>query len=327
VIIKGDFDLKIGLVLPQAGEQATTENIIHMAKTAEQEDFDSLWVFERLLWPLKPQTPYPGTLDGSLPIEYQNIFDPIETLSFVAANTSKIALGTSVIDMLFHNPVILARRFATLDVFSGGRAVCGLGIGWSKDEYQAANIPFSSKGKRADEFIQVLRKIWSEDVVEFKGQYYNIPKSKIGPKPIQKPNIPIYLGGFSPNTFARIVDYDTNGWLGLIGGPLDYLENTIKALKDEANKANKDQNSFKTILLTYPNLTKSSSQSDTSNVSSPTKTQRFPLTGTIDEIAVDLKRIKGMGVEHIIFGYNFIPTGKDVNKMIDTAKQLSRFVR
>ncbi|HKG31121.1 MAG TPA: TIGR03619 family F420-dependent LLM class oxidoreductase [Nitrososphaeraceae archaeon] len=319
--------MKIGLVLPQAGEQATTENIIHMAKTAEQEDFDSLWVFERLLWPLKPQTPYPGTLDGSLPIEYQSIFDPIETLCFVAANTSKIALGTSVIDMLFHNPVILARRFATLDIFSGGRAVCGLGIGWSKDEYQAANIPFSSKGKRADEFIQVLRKIWSEDVVEFKGQYYNIPKSKIGPKPIQKPNIPIYLGGFSPNTFARIVGYDTNGWLGLIGGPLDYLENTIKALKDEANKANKDQNSFKTILLTYPNLTKSSSQSDTSNVSSPTKTQRFPLTGTIDEIAVDLKRIKGIGVEHIIFGYNFIPTGKDVNKMIDTAKQLSRFVR
>jgi probable F420-dependent oxidoreductase len=327
VIIKGDFDLKTGLVLPQAGEQATTENIIHMAKTAEQEGFDSLWVFERLLWPLKPQTPYPGTLDGSLPIEYQSIFDPIETLSFVAANTSKIALGTSVIDMLFHNPVILARRFATLDVFSGGRAVCGLGIGWSKDEYQAANIPFSSKGKRADEFIQVLRKIWSEDVVEFKGQYYNIPESKIGPKPIQKPTIPIYLGGFSPNTFARIVDYDTNGWLGLIGGPLDYLENTIKALKDKANKANKDQNSFKTILLTYPNLTESSSQSDTSNISSPTKTQRFPLTGTIDEIAVDLKRIKGIGVEHIIFGYNFIPTGKDVNKMIDTAKQLSRFVR
>jgi probable F420-dependent oxidoreductase len=327
VIIKGDFDLKIGLVLPQAGEQATTENIIHMAKTAEQEGFDSLWVFERLLWPLKPQTPYPGTPDGSLPIEYQSIFDPIETLCFVAANTSKIALGTSVIDMLFHNPVILARRFATLDVFSGGRAVCGLGIGWSKDEYQAANIPFSSKGKRADEFIQVLKKIWSEDVVEFTGRYYNIPASKIGPKPIQKPNIPIYLGGFSPNTFARIVDYDTNGWLGLVGGPLDYLENTIKALKDEANKAHKDQNSFKTILLTYPNLTESSSQSDTSNVSSPTKIQRFPLTGTIDEIAVDLKRIKGIGVEHIIFGYNFIPTGKDVNKMIDMAKQLSRFVR
>ena len=93
--------MKVGLVLPQAGEQSTKGNILHMAKTAEQEGFDSLWVFERLLWPLKPQTPYPATPDGSLPIEYQNTFDTIETLSFVAANTSKIALGTSVIDMLF----------------------------------------------------------------------------------------------------------------------------------------------------------------------------------------------------------------------------------
>jgi probable F420-dependent oxidoreductase len=317
--------LKVGITLPQAGQQATRENIIQAARQAEGEGFDSVWVFERLLWPLKPQTPYPGTPDGSLPIEYQNILDPIETLSFVAANTSKIALGTSVIDMLFHNPVILARRFATLDVMSQGRAICGLGIGWSKDEYQAANVPFNNKGKRADEFFQALKKIWTEDVVEFKGEYYNIPASKIGPKPIQKPNIPIYLGGFSPNTFARMVNYDTNGWLGLIGGPLEYLENTLNDIREKANRANKDQNSFKTILLTYPNVIESPSQPDTSV--SPREHQRFPLTGTVDEIAGDLKRIKGMGVEHIVFGYNFIATGKDVDKIIDTTKQLSQFVR
>jgi probable F420-dependent oxidoreductase len=298
-----------------------------MAKTSEQEGFDSLWVFERLLWPLKPQTPYPATPNGSLPIEYQNIFDPIETLSFVAANTNKIALGTSIIDMLFHNPVVLARRFATLDVLSEGRAVCGLGIGWSKDEYQASNIPYENRGKRADEFIQALKKIWTEDIVEFKGEYYNIPASKIEPKPIQKPNIPIYLGGFSPRTFARIVKYDTNGWLGLIGGPLDYLENTMRAIKDKASKANKDQNNFKTILLTYPNVAESQSKSNASNMTSDDESQRFPLTGTIEEVSSDLKRIKEMGVEHIIFGYNFIPLGRDVDKMVDMTKQLSRFVR
>ena len=170
--------MKVGITLPQSGQQATRENIIQAARQAEEESFDSAWVFERLLWPIRPQTPYPGTPDGSLPIEYQNIFDPIETLNFVAANTSKISLGTSVIDMLFHNPVILARRLATLDVMSQGRAVCGLGIGWSKDEYQAANVPFSNKGKRADEFIHALKKIWTEDIVEFKGEYYNIPASK-----------------------------------------------------------------------------------------------------------------------------------------------------
>jgi probable F420-dependent oxidoreductase len=319
--------LKVGLVLPQAGQQATKKNIIHMAKTSEQEGFDSLWVFERLLWPLKPQTPYPATPNGSLPIEYQNIFDPIETLSFVAANTNKIALGTSIIDMLFHNPVVLARRFATLDVLSEGRAVCGLGIGWSKDEYQASNIPYENRGKRADEFIQALKKIWTEDIVEFKGEYYNIPASKIEPTPIQKPNIPIYLGGFSPRTLARIVKYDTNGWLGLIGGPLDYLEDTIRAIKDKASKANKDQNNFKTILLTYPNVAESQSKSNASNMTSADESQRFPLTGTIDEVSSDLKRIKEMEVEHIIFGYNFIPLGRDVDKMVDMTKQLSRFVR
>jgi probable F420-dependent oxidoreductase len=312
--------LKIGITLPQAGQQATRENVIQMAQNAEKEGFDSLWVFERLLWPINPQTPYPATPDGSLPIEYQIMFDPLETLTYAAAHTNKIALGTSVIDMLFHNPVILARRFTTLDILSKGRAICGLGIGWSKDEYQASNIPFINKGKRADEFIQALKKIWTEDVVEFKGEYYNIPASKIGPKPIQKPHIPIYMGGFSPNTYSRIVNYDTNGWLGLIVGPLEYLDNTIKTIKDIANKANKDPNNFKVILLTYPNIVDSKNQSTN-------ESQRFPLTGTIDQAGSDIQRIKQMGIDHIIFGYNFIPLGRNLDKMLDITKQLSKFAR
>ena len=290
-----------------------------MAQSAESEGFDSLWVFERLLWPINPQTPYPATPDGSLPIEYQTMFDPLETLTYVAANTNRIALGTSVIDMLFHNPVILARRFATLDILSEGRAVCGLGIGWSKDEYQASNIPLNDRGKRADEFIQALKRIWTDDVVEFKGKFYSIPPSKIGPKPIQKPHPPIYVGGFNPNTFSRIVNYDANGWLGLIGGPLEYIDNTIKTIKDMANKANKDPNNFKVILLTYPNVLDSKNQSTTTT----NQDQRFPLTGTIDQAGRDIERIKQMGIDHIVFGYNFIPVGRDLDKMLDVTKNLS----
>jgi probable F420-dependent oxidoreductase len=315
--------LKVGITLPQAGQQATKENIIHMAQNAESEAFDSLWVFERLLWPVNPQTPYPATPDGSLPNEYQIILDPLETLTYVAANTNKIALGSSVIDMLFHNPVILARRFATLDVLSEGRAICGLGIGWSKDEYQASNIPFKDKGKRADEFLQALKRIWTDDVVEFEGKFYNIPASKIGPKPIQKPHIPIYMGGFSPNTYSRVVNYDTNGWLGLIGGPLEYLDSTIKTIQNMANKANKDPNKFRVILLTYPNVDiDSKNQSATTNDS-----QRFPLTGTIDQVKSDMERIKQIGVDHIVFGYNFIPTGRNLDKMLDLTKHLAKFAR
>lgn len=315
--------MKVGLVLPQAGQQATRENVIQMAKNAESEGFDSLWVFERLLWPINPQTPYVATPDGSLPMEYQIMLDPLETLTYVAANTNKIALGTSVIDMLFHNPVILARRFATLDILSEGRSIAGFGIGWSKDEYQASNIPFQNRGKRADEFVQVLKRIWTDDVVEFKGKYYSIPASKIGPKPIQKPHPPVYLGGFSPNTFSRIVNYDTNGWLAVVGGPLEYLDNTIKTIKDIANKANKDPNKFKVILLAHLNVAlDSKSQSTTTN-----EDQRFPFTGTIDQIGNDIKRIKQMDIDHIIFGYVFVPIGRDVNKMLDLTKQLAKFAR
>jgi len=312
--------MKIGLVLPHLGPEATRENILKMAVDAEKEGLDSLWVAERLLWPLKPQTPYPATPDGRLPTFYQTVFDPLDTLTFVGANTKKIALGTSVIDMLFHNPVILARRFATLDLLSEGRAICGLGIGWSKDEYQVSDIPFEKKGKRADEFVQVLKKIWIDDVVEFKGEFYSIPASKIGPKPIQKPHIPIYLGGYVPNTFARIAKY-ADGWLASLSGPLDFLDNSIKSLKDQANKENRSPDKIKILTLTFPKLSEGNSNNNSKEGAA--RSQRPPLTGTIEEIGTDIQKIKEMGVEHIMFAF----VGLGLDKVIDMTKQLSKFAR
>jgi alkanesulfonate monooxygenase SsuD/methylene tetrahydromethanopterin reductase-like flavin-dependent oxidoreductase (luciferase family) len=213
----------------------------------------------------------------------------------------------------------LARRFTTLDILSGGRSICGLGIGWSKDEYQDSNIPYERISKRADEYVQLIKKIWTADIVEFKGEYYNIPASKIGPKPIQKPHIPICLSAvFSPNAFRRIVKYDANGWIGVVFGPLDNIENSIKTIRQEAIKTNKDPNNFKLVLLTYPNIVDSKSQSTNEG-------QRFLLTGTIDQAGNDIKRIKDMGINHIIFGYNFLP--RDPDMMLDITKQLSEFAK
>ena len=314
--------MKAGILLPHLGGSATRENVLYVAKEAEKEGLDSVWAIERLLWPLKPQTPYVATPDGSLPLEYQNVLDPLETLTYLAGNTERISLGTSIIDMLFHNPVVLARRFATLDVLSGGRAIAGFGLGWSKDEYDVSGIAYTHRGERADEFLQVLKRIWTDEVVEFKGKFYNIPASKIGPKPVQKPHPPILLGGFSPNTFTRIIKY-ADGWMPIAGfGPLEQMEQAINGLKEGARKANKDPSKVRAVVLTYPNVTESGPQSSSSGQ------QRLPISGTIDQIGNDIERMKAMdGVEHIIFGYAFSPVGRDVKKMIELTKQFSRFAR
>jgi len=313
--------MKVGILLPHVGENATRESVLYIAKQAEDEGLDSIWAIERLLWPVKPQTPYGGIPNAPIPVEYQNVLDPLDTLTYLAADTDRISLGTSIIDMLFHNPVVLARRFATLDVLSGGRVIAGFGLGWSKDEFDASGIPFRYRGARADEYLQVLKRIWTDDVVEFRGQFYNMPASKIGPKPVQKPHPPILLGGFTPKSFSRVVNH-ANGWLPIAGfAPLEQLEQAINGLREAARKANKNPSNIRVVVLSYPNVLDSSSESSSSNQ------QRSPMSGTIDQIGSDINRIKAMGAEHMIFGYAFSPLGRDVKKMMEVTKQLATFSR
>ena len=310
--------MKVGMFLPQVGEYATKENILYIAKEAEKEGINSVWVLDRLVWPLNPQTPYAATPDGTLPVEFQNVLDPLTTLTYVAGVTKRILLGTSIIDMFFQNPVVLAKRFATLDILSEGRTIAGLGIGWSKDEYEVAGVPYKNKGTRADEFLQVLKKIWTDEVVEFKGQFYNIPASKIGPKPLQKPHPPILLGGFSPKTFSRIVNY-ANGWIGVAGfGPLEQLEQVINGLKENARKLDKDPSKIDIYIGSYPNVLESPVASD--------KT-RSPMTGTIEQIGSDIEQIKAMGTNHIFFGYMSPSIRMDMEKNVQVTKQLARFAK
>jgi probable F420-dependent oxidoreductase len=323
--------MKINLRLPQTDEhRATKQNIIRLATEAENAGFDSLWVLERLIWPIGPQTRYPGSADGKLPADWQYILDPLETLTYVAANTNKIALGTSVIDMLFHNPVILAKRFATLDVLSEGRAIAGFGIGWSKDEYQVSNIPFKDRGKRADEYIQMIREIWTDDVVEFKGQYYHVPASKICPKPIQKPHIPIYLGGYSQGTFARIANY-ADGWVCVIRNSLDEFKSYKDKLRDECYKVKRDLKDVHIAAILYPDVKEFRYSNNDDNKESIGKgfksKQRQLLSRTVDQVGKDVQKIKQTGVDHVILNFNRSTISNNIDNIIDISKQLSGFVR
>jgi probable F420-dependent oxidoreductase len=324
--------MQLGLRLPQTGiNKANKGNIIRIAEEADTAGLHSLWVLERLIWPVNPLNPYPGSKDGMFPHDWQYIFDPIETLTFVASKTKKIKLGTSVVDMLFHNPLILSKRLATLDILSNGRAIAGLGIGWSRDEYQASGIPFKNRGDRADEYLQLLKLIWKSDMVEFEGQYYDIPPSKIGPKPRQEPYIPIYLGGYSEKTFARIANH-ADGWICTIRDSLRQTKTNIEKIRKECLKINRDPDDIEIAAIVYPNIECSTSNAysepmgNKGNWQGQQRNLRHLLNGNLEQLADDLRRIRDIGVDLAILNYNRSPISNSIDSVIGVTRQLGKLV-
>jgi len=297
--------LKIGFSLPHMWSLATAENIAYAAHFGEAEGFDSLWVIDRILWPAEPQTPYPPSPDGSWPEAYQNVIDPIETLTYVAGITQKIKLATGIIDMLYQNPLILANRLSALDNLSKGRLLLGFGNGHSKDEFDAAGVPFEKRGERADEFLQVLNKIWYNDTVEHKGKFYSIPKSVIGPKPYQE-KIPIYLAGFSPKALNRIISSNASGWVGIPQLDLDAFKAGQEQLRKTAQEQGRDPNTLEFPVLLFPEV----SEVDLG-------TDRQPMNGSISLIAQDIQEFEKLGVTHVNLVFDFGSVANDLKNQLD----------
>jgi len=302
--------LKIGFSLPHMGSVASAENIAFAARYGESEGFDSLWVIDRILWPSEPQTPYPPSPDGSWPEIYQNVIDPISTLTYVAGLTQRIKLGTGIIDMLYQNPLLLANRLAALDNLSKGRLLLGLGLGHSKDEFDAAGVPFEKRGERADEFLQILNKVWYDDTVEHHGKYYTIPKSVIGPKPFQQ-KIPIYLAGFSPKALERVISSDAKGWIGIPQLDYDAFKQGQELLNKAAKEHGRDPQSIEYPVLLFPEVSEKSLGSD-----------RLPMNGSITQIAEDIHDLEKLGVSHVNLVFDFGSVANDFEKRLSLAKQI-----
>src|SRR3989449_778612 len=245
--------MKIGFALPNIGPVATAEAVVKVAQRAEALAYHSLWTIERLLWPVKPQTPYTVTPDGSLPEQYKYILDPLDTLTFAAAHTKTITLGTSVLDIPYHNPVTLGRRLTTIDFLSNGRLRVGLGLGWSKDEMDATGADMKQRGAMADEFLQVLKAIWTTNPVEFHGKFYQVPKSYIGPKPVQKPHPPIYMAAFAPLALERLAKF-ADGWNPVVI-PLDGMAQMFGSIKQMTQEAGRDPSSLAMVVRANPEIT------------------------------------------------------------------------
>jgi len=302
--------LKIGFSLPHMGSVSSAENIAFAARYGESEGFDSLWVIDRILWPSEPQTPYPPSPDGSWPEIYQNVIDPISTLTYVAGLTQRIKLATGIIDMLYQNPLLFANRLAALDNLSKGRLLLGLGLGHSKDEFDAAGVPFEKRGERADEFLQVLNKVWYDDTVEHHGKYYTIPKSIVGPKPYQQ-KIPIYLAGFSPKALERVITSGAKGWVGIPQLDYDAFKQGQELLKKAAKEHGRDPQSIEYPILVFPEVSEKSLGSD-----------RLPMNGNIKQIAEDIHDLEKLGVSHVNLVFDFGSVANDLEKRLSLAKQI-----
>ena len=301
--------MKIGFSLPNIGPIGTPEAVTKIAQRAEALGYSSLWTIERLLYPVKLQTPYPGTPDGSLPEIYRQVLDPLDALTYVAAQTKKIRLGTSVLDMPYHKPVVLARRLTSLDVLSNGRLNVGLGLGWSKDEMDATNADITTRGALADEFLPLLKAIWTTNPVEFHGKFFNVPKSYIDLKPVQKPHPPIYLGAFVPKALKRLATL-ADGW-NPVFLPVPVMADIFASIRQMASEAGRDPASLSMIVHACVAVT-----------DKPLGKDRAIFTGTLEQISDDVAASAKVGAAEIFFDPAFSPGGQSLTNWLSLLDQL-----
>jgi probable F420-dependent oxidoreductase len=295
--------MRLGFFLPQIGPWAGPDSLTLVATRAEDLGFDGVWVTERLLVPVEPSAPYP-VADGRIPDVYKSSLDPLDALTFVAGQTSRIGLGTSILNLAWYNPVLLARRLTTLDVLSKGRLRIGFGMGWSPEEYEAAGSSWASRGKRFEEALQVLKLIWTTDPVEFKGDFFSIPRSFIGPKPVQRPHPPIYMAAYTPAALSRVARY-SNGWHP-VGIPPAGVAQMFEGIKAEAQEAGRDPSQLELIMRANAEVTDAALGDD-----------RGTFCGTAEQVAADIAETRDIGATELIFDATFDPEVRSVDDVLE----------
>jgi probable F420-dependent oxidoreductase len=285
--------VEIGFALPVSGSWSTPENITHIATQAEALGYHELWTFQRLL----------SAVDDSWGEVYRQVVDPMVTLGYVAAITSRIRLGVAVVNIPFVTPVLLAKQAATVDILCGGRLDLGVGLGWAEEEYTASGASKKNQGRRAEEFIAVLRTLWTEENVEHHGEFYRIPAAKAAPKPVRPGGPAILLGGTAPGALAR-AGRVADGWVSSSRADLVQIRDSIRIVKDAAAAAGRDPEALRYVCRGVVKVRASG--------------ERAPLMGTLAEIRSDFASLADQGVTELFVDLNFDPAvgSPDANPVI-----------
>lgn len=289
----------LGVGLPVSGAWATPEAMRHVATRAEDLGFASVWAFQRLLHPV----------DQEWGAVYHAVADPVAALSYVAAVTERIRLGIAIVNLPFYAPIVLAKSLTTLDRLSHGRLDVGLGIGWARQEFEAAGVPMERRGARAEEFVACLKEIWTTPEVEFHGEFYDVPLSRVEPKPTQQPRPPLLMGATAEAALRR-VGRVADGWVSSSRMDLTTIGTSIDVVRAAAAQAGRDPAALRFVVRGVIGLTDSEGPDD-----------RRPLQGSAAQVRDDLEQLEQVGVTEVFLDLNWDP--RSVSDGVDEAAALA----
>ena len=227
--------MKIGAHLPNQGPLANGEALSTFAREAEKRDIASLWISDHVVFPRSQSGSYPG---GRFPHPPDKPYlEPVTALAAAAVVTTKAQLGASVFVLPHRQPVLMAKMLTSIDALSNGRLICGVGVGWWKEELEILGAPFHARGRQADEILRAFKALWTEDNPSFAGEFFRFRDLGFAPKPVQKPHPPIWVGGDSPGAFRRVVTLG-DGWhaTSKTPGELEEALGRLRAAADEGRR-------------------------------------------------------------------------------------------
>lgn len=239
--------MNIGISL-FSGQQPVDAAVV--AQKAEALGFDSLWLGEHPVIPVHSSSPAPGSSGGSIPDFYSRLVDPFVALARASAVTTTLKLGTGITLVPERNPLLLAKEVATLDYFSRGRFLFGIGAGWNKEETEIMGGNFAHRWTQTREAIEAMKALWANEAAEYHGTYYDFPLVRSFPQPVQRPHPPIFLGGVAQQVFKRIVAYG-NGWMPTRSTP-ELIRQGRAVLNELAVEAGRDPRSIMVMAYIVP---------------------------------------------------------------------------
>lgn len=231
--------MKLGIMYANAGPFALPEHLETLARSAEETGFESLFAVEHVAVPAGYESRYPYSDTGRMPApENVPIPDPIVSLAYAAAVSRTLRLGTGIVILPQRHPIYVAKEIASLDVYSRGRALFGVGIGWLAEEFAALGVPFDERAARTEESIQAIRALWRPGPQSFEGRFFRFAPVESNPKPVQEPGVPILVGGHVPAAARRAARLG-DGFFPARQTP-ESLAKLLSVLRDECGKTGRD---------------------------------------------------------------------------------------